>query len=169
MPLTKEQKKEIVENLKEKIDKQKSMVFVAIEGLKADDFNELRSELKKEDCLLVVAKKTLLDIASKEQNIKVDVKELSGEVALVFGFRDEVIGPKITNKFSKKNQNLKILGGVFEKEYIDQEKVIALASIPSREELLAKLVGSIKSPVSGFVNVLGGNIKGLLYVLKAIK
>ncbi|MFH1656824.1 MAG: 50S ribosomal protein L10 [Candidatus Nealsonbacteria bacterium] len=169
MPLTKEEKKQVIENLKEKIDKQKSIVFVSIENLKAKDFNELRSQLKENDCLLFVVKKTLLNLASKEKNLLIDTEKLKGEIALIFGFKDEISAAKISNNFSKKNEYLEILGGVFENKFIDKEKVIALAKIPSKEELLSKLVGSIASPISGFVNVLQGNIKGLINVLAKLK
>ena len=169
MPLTKEQKQQIIEGLKEKIDKQKSMVFVTIANLKAKDMIDLRNRLKEKDCLLFVAKKTLLKIASQEKNLLINVKELKGEVALIFGFKDEVSAANISHQFSLENKNLEILGGIFENEFIDKERVIILAQIPSREELLAKVVGSILSPVSGFVNVLQGNIKGLIYVLTKVK
>jgi len=169
MPLTKEQKKKIIEDLKEKIDKQKSMVFVAIANLKTKDIIDLRKRLKEKDCLLFVAKKTLLKIASQKKNLLIDIKKLEGEIALIFGFKDEISAAKISYQFSLENKNLKILGGIFEDEFIDVEKVIALAKIPSKQELLARLVGTISSPISGFVNVLQGNIKGLIFVLNTIK
>jgi large subunit ribosomal protein L10 len=169
MPKTKDQKKEDVKKLKDNIDKQKSMVFAAYEGLKAADMFNLRKILKEADCKIVVSKKTLLDIAFKDKNIDFKTKDLTGQIALVFSFEDEISAPKMSYKFSKGNENLKILGGFFENKVIDAQSVIALAQIPSREELLAKVVGSISSPVSGFVNVLQGNIRNLVYALSAIK
>lgn len=169
MSLTKEQKNQVIEDLKEKLDKQKSVVFVSIENLKAKDLLELRNDLKDEDCLLVVAKKTLVKIASEDKKIPLSDEDLKGEVALVFGFGDEITAAKISNKFSKTNESLQILGGIYENGYIDKEKVIALAKIPSREELLAKLVGTMNAPISGFATVLQGNIKGLVHILSNIK
>ncbi|MCX6759801.1 MAG: 50S ribosomal protein L10, partial [Candidatus Nealsonbacteria bacterium] len=107
--------------------------------------------------------------AAKNKGIDIDAKKLDGEVAIVFGSEDEVSAANIVDKFSKKNENLKILGGFFESELIASDKVIALASIPPRQELLAKLVGSINAPVSGFVSVLNGNIRGLVLALSRIK
>ena len=169
MPLNKEQKKQIIEDLKDKIDKQKSGVFVSIAGLKAGDLFDLRNKLKQNNCLLTVAKKTLLKIAFEGKKLDVDVKKLKGEVALVIGLSDEISGPKIVNQFAQSNKNLEILGGIFENGFIEKEKVVELAMIPSREELLARFVGSISSPISSFANVLQGNIKGLLYILTKIK
>jgi len=169
MALTKEQKKNIVEKLKQSIAQQKAVVFVAIDGLKTTKLFDLRKELKQDNCLLTVAKKTLLSIAFKQSKMEFDAKELEGELALVFGFGDEIMPAKIAYQFSKKNKNLKILGGFFENEIKTAEEMIILAKIPSREELLAKVVSSISSPISGFVNVLQGNIKGLVCVLSKIK
>jgi len=169
MPLTKEQKQKIVEELKEKIDRQKSMVFVAVEGLKAADIFDLRKKLGEADCQLQVIKKTLTDIAFKKEKLEFNIKELEGQFALVFGFGDEVSPAKIAYQFSLGNKNLKILGGFFEDKFRSAEEIIALAKIPSKQELFAKVVGSISSPISGFVNVLQANIKGLIYVLKQAK
>lgn len=168
MALTKEQKKQIIEDLEEKIDRQKSVVFVGIANLKAKDLLDLRNQLKESNCLLAVIKKTLLKIACQEKNMPLELEKLEGETALIFGFGDELSPAKISDKFTLGNENLKILGGIFENEFIDKDKVIALARIPSREELLAKMVGSIKAPIAGFVNALEGNIKGLLYALNQL-
>jgi len=169
MALTKEKKQKVIEKLKENIAQQKSMVFVATEGLKAKELFDLRKKLKAADCLLIVAKKTLLDVAFKEKKIGIDPEKLAGQVASVFGFKDEISSAKIPYDFSLENKNLKILGGFYENKFRDAEEVITLAKIPSRKELLAGLVGSISAPISGFVNVLQANIKGLIYILKQAK
>ncbi|MDO8265140.1 MAG: 50S ribosomal protein L10, partial [Candidatus Parcubacteria bacterium] len=85
---------------------------------------------------------------------------------------DEVMPAKIAYQFSQKNANLKILGGLIESQrgsLLGTEQVIELAKLSSKEELLARLVGSIAAPMSGFANVLQGNIRNLVYVLNAIK
>ncbi len=169
MPLTKEQKQKIVEELKEKVDKQKSMVFVAVERLKASDIFDLRKKLGEVDCQLQVVKKTLADIVFKKEKLEFNIKELEGQFALVFGFGDEISPAKTAYQFSLGNENLKILGGFFEDKFRSVEEIIALAKIPSKQELFAKVVGSISSPISGFVNVLQGNMRNLVYVLSAIK
>src|SRR3989344_3110982 len=168
MAFTKSQKQKIVEELKEKIGRQKSVVFFDISGVKVKDLSQLRRTMKEKNCELKVAKKTLLDIASAEKGIKTEMKKITGEIALGFGFQDEISPFQIGYKFSKEAQNVKILGGILEKEIIDQEKAIFLGTLPSKEGLLTKLVGSISAPISGFLNVLQGNIKGLIYVLGII-
>ena len=169
MALTKTQKQKIVDDLKEKVDKQKSIVLASIVGVKVKGLTRLRKEMKKQDCELKVAKKTLISLAFKEKKIDIDTKKLEGEVALSFGYRDEILPFKILYDFSKEDENLKILGGLIGQELLTREKAIELAQLSTREELLARLVGSIFSPISGLVNVLQGNIKGLMYALSAIK
>lgn len=169
MALTKEQKQKIVEELKENLNKQKAMVLVAFEGLKAKELFDLREKLKEANCLFIVAKKTLLDIAFKEKKLDFNKEKLEGEVALIFSFGDEISPARIAYQFSQINENLKILGGFFENKFIEKERVLELAKIPTRQELLARIIGSISAPVSNFANVLQGNIKGLIYVLKQVK
>jgi len=169
MPQTKEQKKNTLGKITESFDKQKSMVFVNYKGLKASDLFNLRKALKNAGCKIIVAKKTLLDIALKDKKINFNIKDLEGQIALIFGFEDEISPVKTSYNFSKQNENLKILAGYFENNVIDSNEVIALAQIPSRQELLAKVVSSIFSPVSGFVNVLQGNIRSLVYTISQIK
>lgn len=167
MAKTKEQKKKIIQDLKEKIDKQKSIVFVAIEGLKAEEVFDLREKLKEKDCLLTVAKKTFLDIILKEKKIKID--NLDGQLALVFGFADEIMPAKISYNFSKTNENLKLLGGIFENKFIGEDQILSLAKLLSKEELYAKVVGTLNAPITNFVGVLKGNLRGLVYLLSSIK
>lgn len=169
MPQTKEQKKNIVEKLGKNLKEQKAMVFVDYQGLKASDIFSFKKKLKKTGCTFVISKKTLFKIALKNEGLDFDPKSLKGQMGLVFGLKDEVSPSRISYRFSKENEKFKILGGYFEKKFIALEDVINLASIPSREELLAKVVGSIAGPISGLVNVLQGNLRNLIYVLSAIK
>lgn len=171
MALTKEQKQKVIKDLQDKISKQKSVVFIDFSKVNSKDIFALRRKLKAAGCTLKVAKKTLLGIAfGKDNALWNKAKEsIPGQLAVVFGTKDEMAPAKITEQFTKESENINILGGIFESRFIDKAEVIVLSKIPSREELLSKLVGSIFAPVSGFVNVLQGNIKGLLYVLSKIK
>ena len=169
MPLTKEQKKKIVEDLKEKIARQKAIIFVDFSGLRVKDLSNLRKKLKAANSELKVTKKTLLDLVFKKTGLAIEAKKIKGEIALIFGYNDGLSLAKMIYQFSETNPNLKILGGFFEKKFREAEEIITLAQLPTREELLAKLVGTIFAPVSNLVNVLQGNIKGLIYALSGIK
>ena len=167
--LTKDQKIELVKKITEKISDSKSLVVCDYKGLTVAEINELRDSLRKEGAQMQVIKKTLLQIALKEVGIEMDVRGAEGQIAIIYSSKDEIVSPKLTHEFSKDHENLKILKGVLEDKELTDKEVVALAKLPSREELLAKVVGSIKAPVSGLVNVLGGNLRGLVAVLNSIK
>jgi len=169
MPQNKSQKKKIVDDLKEKIEKQKIFFFVDLKGLKVKDLSDLKKRLKKIDSQLKVSKKTLLNLALKEKKIEIDAKKINGEIAAVFGFSDEISPAKIAYQFSLENKNLKILGGYFDGKFREAEEMITLAQLPTKDELLSRLVGSISAPVTNFVNVLHGNLRSLVYILSEIK
>ncbi len=168
MALTKTQKQSIIKDLKDKLARQKLVIFADFTGLKVKDLSLLRKELKGSKNEIKISKKTLMDVAFKENKIEVAAKKLSGEIALIFGYQDQILPAKIAYQFSKNNPNFKILGGFMENQLKSAQDIIFLAQLPSREELLAKMLGSMSSPVSGFLNVLQGNIKGLVLALNAI-
>lgn len=171
MALSRQKKQEIVQDLKEKINHQKTMVFVDFKGLKVKDVLDLKEKLNQSDSLFKVSKKTLLKIAFKDINsaLSQKINELKGELGVIFGFKDVISPSKTVYNFSLNNEKLKILGGLFEGKFIEEEKVIELAKLPTKEELLARLAGSISAPVSNLVYVLQGNIKGLVRILSLIK
>lgn len=157
MALTKEQKTKQVKDIKEKISNQKSMVFVDFNKVASKDMFVLRKNLKEQGCNLKIAKKTLVRVAFGQAGISFWNKikaVVPGQLALVLGIEDEIAPARIANDFAKKQENFKILGGIFEKRFIDREKVLVLANLPTRDQLLGRLVGSIYSPVSSFVRVL---------------
>ena len=169
MPLTKAQKKEILQDLKEKLEKQKAIVFVDFQGLEARDLFDLRKKLQENNCQLKIAKKTLVNLALQEKKLKVDVEKMEGQLALVFSFQDTILPAKIVYDFSEEFGVPKILGGYIENEFLEAEKVIELAKLPTKEELLAKLVGSLRAPISNFQMVLRGPLQRLTFALGAIK
>lgn len=171
MPKTKSQKKELIEELKEKIKKQKIMILVDFTGLKVQDLFELKKRLKSVNSQLKVEKKTLLSLALKDYYIDFaeNVEQFKTQIAVVFGFEDEILPAKILHQFSLENPNLKILTGYFDKKAREKEEMITLAQLPSHNELLARLIGNLSAPISNFINVLEGNIKGLIFVLSKIK
>jgi len=171
MPKTKPQKQEIIDGNSEKINKSKSLVFVTFDKLTVEANEELRKELKKEGGEYLATKKTLLDISLKNSGFKdLEVKSLPGQIATIFAFDDEVAPAKVLDKFIKDNEEkVEFIGGILENQFLVPEKVKELAKLPSKQELYAKIVGSLNAPVSGFVNVLAGNLRSLVHVLKAIE
>ncbi|MDD5290778.1 MAG: 50S ribosomal protein L10 [Patescibacteria group bacterium] len=170
MPKSREQKKEILRDLAEKVKKAKSVVFAKFDGLGVKENENLRNKLKEEGNEYYVAKKTLLDLAFKEKGIKdLNIRNLEGKVAAIFGYEDEVAPAKITGEFKKGTPDkISFIGGILENKFISAETVETLSNLPGKQELYAKMVGSMKAPVSGFVHVLSGNLRGLVCALKAI-
>jgi len=171
MAKSKEQKQEILKTLEEKISRSKSIVFASFNALGVQDNQELRAKLREEGGEYYVAKKTLIDLALKDQKIKdLDIKTFEGKLATIFSYDDEVGAVKALDTFRKDNdEKLNFMGGILENKFLSAEEVSNLAKIPSREELYAKMVGSLNAPVSGFANVLAGNLRKLVYALNAVK
>ena len=171
MPKTKEQKKEILESLKEKIKKSKSILFTEFNGLEVKDNEALRNDLRKENGEYYVAKKTLLELAFRNFGLAgLKVKEFQGKVAVVFGYGDEVTPAKTVDKYKSQLENkIDFIGGILDGKYLSGAEVSVLAKLPSKNELYAKIVGSINAPISGLVNALAGNLRNFVYVLKAIE
>jgi len=169
--ITKDKKKELIKNLVDKLNRHKAIVFFGYTGLKVEQFQELRTKLREEGVDCQVIKKTLIDLALEKAGLKIPskIKEIPGQVALVLGYEDEVIPAKVLYDFSKENEEVKIITGIIEGNYLENEVMISLAQLPSKQELLSKLVGSISAPVYGLVNVLQGNLRKLVFVLSNIK
>lgn len=167
---TKQQKEQLVKEISERLARTRAAVFADYTGLSVAKLTELRRKLLAQSAELKVAKKTLIDISFKQSGIAdVDTKNMSGQVMVAFGYQDEVGAAKILNDFAKKNEQLKILGGILENKFIDKLSVLNLAKIPSKQELLGQLVGVMAAPISGLLNVLQGNLRGLVRVLSQIK
>lgn len=172
MPKNKIQKGEIFRNLSEKIKKSKSIVFAGFNALGVKDNEALRDKLRNEKSEYYVAKKTLINLALKENKLDIDVRNFDGKVAAVFSYEDEVAPAKILGNFRKdkdKENRIFFLGGILEGKLLSKDQVEALAKLPSKTELYAKMVGSLNAPISGFVNALAGNLRNLVNVLKAIE
>jgi len=172
MPKNKIQKGEIFRNLSEKIKKSKSMVFAGFNAFGVKDNENLRDKLREAGNEYYVAKKTLMNLALKENKLDINVRDFDGKVAAIFSYEDEVSPAKVLGTFRKdkdKEGRIFFLGGILEGKLLSQKEVEALSELPSKPELYARLVGSINAPISGFVNALAGNLRNLVNVLKAIE
>jgi len=170
MAKTRAQKEQALKELTEMLKGFKSLVFADYKGLKVKEAAEIKRLCKKQNVKYLVAKKTLIKLALEKAGYKdIDVKALQGNIAIVIGLEDEVAPAKIVANYAKDHKALKLLGGIMESKFIDLDQVTVLSKIPSKVELLSQLVRGLNSPVSGFVNVLAANIRGLLTVLNGIK
>ena len=169
MAKSRQQKETEVAELKDYLTSAKSIVFTSYKGLSVEKMQGLRRRLKKSGAALLACKKSLLKTAWSDAPAEVNPLQLPGSMALAFGLEDEVSPAKILAAFQKEtNDALKIQGGFLNNSFLATGKIMELASLPSRLELLAKTVGTIKAPVTGLVNVLSGNLRGLVNALNAI-
>lgn len=170
MSKTRAQKQAVVADLADKFRRMKAAAFASISGFTMKDADILRAKGRQAGVEVVVSKKTLLKIAAKEAGQEsVDPSAFEGSILSAFAFNDEVSAAKVLADLSKEKDTIKILGGVFEGKTVNACEVKKLAALPSKTELLSRMVGSLNAPVSGFVNVLAGNLRGLVIVLKAVQ
>ncbi|MBW6440730.1 50S ribosomal protein L10 [Patescibacteria group bacterium] len=169
MTITKQKKEDIVKNLSEKFFKAKSIVFVGFKGLTVFEDAELRTKLRSENVDYKVARKTLIRKSLQEVNIEgAEDLILEGPVGAVIGYDDEVAPARLTNDYAKTNKKVNLLGGYISNKYLDESQIKALALLPGKDQMRAQLIGTINAPAAGFVNVLSGNMRGLVTALKAI-
>jgi len=169
MAKTRTKKEEIVSKLDSQLAEAKAAVLVSYKGMKVTETEELRNILREKGVSFNVTKNTLAKIVLTKHGIEFDKSIFEKPVAIAFASQDEVVAAKEIALYAKKHEALEILGGILENKMIDAAIVSRLASLPSREELLAKVVGSISAPLSGMVNVMVGNLRGLVNVLNSRK
>lgn len=170
MAKTRAQKQTEVSDFVAGLKEAQAVVFADLSALKVSDSTDLRRKSRKEEVTIKTAKKTLLKLALKEAGVTaVDEKALTGSVSMLFAYGDPVAATKIIEVFRKDHEKTVILGGLFESNWMTADQIKALAKLPSKQELIARVVGSIAAPLSGMVNVLQGNLRNLVYVLSAIK
>lgn len=161
-------KSENVEEIKEKIQKAQSVVLVDYRGLNVEQLTELRSKYREAGVDYKVYKNTMMRFAFKDSGLEEFNQYLKGPSAIAFGYDDPVNAAKITSEFVKDNEKLEIKAGIVDGKIIDIEGVNNLAKLPSREVLVAQVLGGFNSPIQGFANVLQGTIRFLATVLNAI-
>lgn len=167
MPLTRKQKKEIVSELKEKFDQNKSVVITDYTGVTAEELRELRRQFYEKNCDYQVVKKTLLKLALEEADIEgLNPEELEGQIGIGIS-EDEVTAPKLVHKFGQEHNYELIIDGLLNQEKAGKETMEKLAQLPGKQQLQANLVGSLNAPIANLRNTLAGNLNKLTAILKA--
>ncbi len=163
-----EQKKQVVAELTEKVKAAQTIVLADYRGLTVEQDTELRNALRAAGVEYRVVKNTLTSFAMKENGLEGLDPYLNGPTAMAISSTDAVAPAKVLSEFAKKFEKLELKVGVVEGKVIDIDGIKALAELPSREVLISKVLGSFNAPISGFVNVLNGNMRGLVVALNAI-
>lgn len=147
-----------VAEIREKLEKAQVVILADYQGLTVEQDTQLRKNLREAGVEYKVYKNSLVTLAAKELGMDGIAEYLEGPVSVAFGYEDVTAPARVLNDFAKDHKKLELKAGIVQGEIYDADKVKQLASIPSREVLIAKLLGSIKSPVSN-----------LAYLLNAIK
>lgn len=164
-----EQKKQDVAELAERMKNASSGVFVDYKGINVVDDTKLRRELREANVEYTVVKNTLTKRAAAEVGFSDLDPILNGTTALATSTDDQVLPAKILCEFAKKSgDKFNIKAGFVDGRVISSEEVQTLSELPPRDMLIARVLGGFNAPISGLVNVLNGNIRGLVVALKAI-
>lgn len=170
MPKTKQQKQETVTELSDKLARAKSVVFTNYQGLTMSQLSELRNKVRPQGSEYTVAKNNLLKRIFKDSKMEIaDGSALEGPTAILMNYEDEVLPIKTVTQIFKDIQVGAVKGGLLNGEFIAAGKVNQLATLPSRDELRAKVVGGLGAPLYGIVGVLQANLRNIVYVVDQIR
>jgi len=160
-------KVETVAELTDALQRSKLTIVSDYRGLTVADLQTLRSQLRPHNAEVRVAKNTLTTIAARQTNMEALESALKGPTALVTAYDDPVQPAKIVSDFARTSRILQIRAGMLEGAMIGTGDIEALASLPSRDVLVGRVVGGLSGPLYGIVGVLAGPIRALQYVLQA--
>ncbi len=158
-----------VAEIQEKLQKSQSVMFLDYRGLTVSEVTELRNKMRAAGVEYKVIKNTMIRRAAQEAGVEGLDEILEGPTAVAFGYEDPVAPAKILVDFIENAKKTQLKGGVLAGRAMSQAEIKDLASLPSKEQLLAKLMGSLNAPVTGLVMALSGIPRKLVYALNAIK
>ena len=159
-----------VAEVKEKIQSSQSVVLVDYRGYTVEEVTELRNNFRKAGVEYEVIKNTILVRAFQEAGIDASVDAfLPGPTAVAFGLKDAVAPAKIIKEFIKKTKKMELKCAVIDKQTLDATGAQALADLPPKEVLIAKMMGSLNAPITNFVGVLSATLRSLVYAIEAVR
>lgn len=165
----KEQKERLVSNLQERLQKGKTFILTYYRGLNVRECEQLRKELRKVNAEFKVSKNTFLKLASKDTAFEVLKIQCRGPIAIALGYGDPVATAKVLVEFSKQNPELEIRAGLLEKKVLSPKDILELATLPSREVLIGRLIGNLDTPISRLLLCLNSPLRNFMSILKAIE
>jgi large subunit ribosomal protein L10 len=169
MSANKDAKTEQVEEIRKKFERANSVVLVEYAGMNVLEVTDLRNQFRKSNVEYRVLKNTLVNLATNELSIAGLEPFLKGTTAVAFGYEDPTAPAKVLSEYLKKASKLQIKCGLVGKKLVSAKEVDALAKIPPKEVLVAKLLGTMNAPITGFVSVLNGPARALVCALRAVQ
>lgn len=169
MALTRQQKEGQVQEVGKSIEEATAAVFIAFNGVSLADITDLRDKLHAAGCHMRVVPKRLLKLAMQNAKLEFDPTTEEGQVAVAWG-NDPVAPAKVLHDFVKtQKENMRLIAGSLEGETLSLDRVKALATLPSRDQMLGQLLSVLAGPARGFAQVLSGVPASAVYVLKAVR
>jgi len=169
MPISKEKKKLQIEELEKKMKEQKVVLLFDFSKVKTEKMNLLRKKIKEVGGEIKVFKKTLAKIIFKKLGLSFDFDSFKGQLAFLFGFQDEVLPLKVFAQIEKEEENIKVVGGFLKTDFLSIERIKELENLPSKLEILGRLLFTLSWPILGLKRVLNGNLEKFVFVLSQIK
>ncbi|HOV69627.1 MAG TPA: 50S ribosomal protein L10 [Clostridia bacterium] len=164
-----EAKKALAQEMTQKIAKAQSIILIDYKGISVEMDTELRTRFRKAGVEYKVCKNSIFLRSAKENNIEGLDEYLKGTTSFAFGYDDPVAPAKIIESFMKEKNILQVKCGIVNNTVVDAKSVKALAALPSKEVLIAQVLGTLNAPIAGLARVLSGTLCSLLYTLNAIK
>ncbi|NLG25629.1 MAG: 50S ribosomal protein L10 [Clostridiales bacterium] len=164
-----ELKKAAVADIRDRMQKAQSMVIIDYRGLTVAEVTGLRNQFRAQGVEYQVLKNTMVELAANDLGIQGLEPYLHGPTAVAFGMQDAVAPAKIIVDFIKKSKKTEIKCGLVQGHVIDVAGVQALAELPPKEVLIAKMMGSLNAPITNFVGVLSATLRSLVYAIDAVR
>ncbi|MDY6064768.1 MAG: 50S ribosomal protein L10 [Finegoldia sp.] len=147
------QKQAVIDEIKENIEKSEAMVLVDYRGLDVSELTELRNKYREENVVYKVYKNTMMNFAFKDLGYDDFLDLLNGPNAVAFSMDDPMAAARVSKNFASDHENLVIKAGYLGDKFLDVDGVKKIAAIPPKDQLIAKLLGSLRAPLSNFVYV----------------
>jgi large subunit ribosomal protein L10 len=168
LPITRQQKEAYVAEYTEKLSRSHAAYIADYRGLSVSEIGNLRTQIRDQsEAELAVAKNTLLRLAFENAGLPIPEEQLEGPTAILFCFDDPVTPAKVLKKYVDGNDKVTVKGGVVDGRVIDLAGFVGMAELPSREEILAKLVGMIQAPSQELFSTITAPMRELAQVLHA--
>ena len=168
MSKSRTQKEELLKKYKDLIESKSGYLLVNSDKIDTATVTKLKIELKDVGGNFTVLKNSIFKVALQDTKQPLQTQDFDGPTALIAFEQDPTAPAKLVKKVQKESELLEPRAGVYEGEFLTAERVMQLAEIPSKEVLLSRLVGTMNAPLTGFMNAITGNVRGLTMVLKGI-
>lgn len=168
MAKTHTEKSELLNKYKDILEKKSGYLLVNSDKVNTSAVTKLKIKLKDANANYTVVQNSIFKIALQETNQPLEAQEINGPTAVIYFDEDPTAPAKLVKEMQKETELLDAKFGVYEGEFLSEERVMQLAEIPSKEVLLSRLVGTMNAPLTGFMNAITGNVRGLTMVLKGI-